>query len=37
MAGVDVWIENMQGECLRIRESRQVNVGHVAVGISDQV
>ncbi|XP_023805571.1 uncharacterized protein LOC101166422 isoform X1 [Oryzias latipes] len=35
--GVDVWIENMQGECLRIRESRQVNVGHVAVGISDQI
>ncbi|KAF6725282.1 Mitogen-activated protein kinase kinase kinase 14 [Oryzias melastigma] len=35
--GVDVWIENMQGQCLRIRESRQVNVGHVAVGISDQM
>ncbi|RVE60075.1 hypothetical protein OJAV_G00194390 [Oryzias javanicus] len=35
--GVDVWIENMQGECLRIRESRQVSVGHVAVGISDQM
>ncbi|XP_041829425.1 uncharacterized protein LOC121632225 isoform X2 [Melanotaenia boesemani] len=35
--GVDIWIENVQGECLRIRECRRVNVGHVAVGISDQV
>ncbi|XP_041671927.1 uncharacterized protein LOC121528505 [Cheilinus undulatus] len=35
--GVDVWIENVQGECLRIRERRQVKVGHVAIGISDQV
>lgn len=37
LAGVDIWIENVQGECLRIRERRQVKVGHVAIGISDQV
>lgn len=37
-SGVDVWIENVRGgECLRIRERRQVKVGHVAIGISDQV
>ncbi|XP_069560786.1 mitogen-activated protein kinase kinase kinase 14 [Brachyistius frenatus] len=35
--GVDIWIENVQGECLRIRERRRVKVGHVAIGISDQV
>ncbi|KAM6896945.1 mitogen-activated protein kinase kinase kinase 14 [Xenentodon cancila] len=35
--GVDIWIENVQGQCLRIRERRWVKVGHVAVGISDQV
>nr|XP_020460363.1 mitogen-activated protein kinase kinase kinase 14-like isoform X3 [Monopterus albus] len=35
--GVEIWIENFQGECLRIRERRQVKVGHVAVGISDQI
>ncbi|KAG8008829.1 Mitogen-activated protein kinase kinase kinase 14 [Nibea albiflora] len=35
--GVDIWIENVQGECLRIREHRQVKVGHVAIGISDQI
>ncbi|KAM9336951.1 mitogen-activated protein kinase kinase kinase 14 [Symphorus nematophorus] len=35
--GVDIWIENVQGECLRIRERRQVKVGHVAIGISDQI
>ncbi|KAF0025859.1 hypothetical protein F2P81_022740 [Scophthalmus maximus] len=35
--GVDIWIENVQGECLRIRERRQVKVGHVAVGISEQI
>ncbi|XP_058476595.1 serine/threonine-protein kinase pakF [Solea solea] len=35
--GVDIWIENVQGECLRIREHRQVKVGHVAVGISEQI
>lgn len=37
-AGIDVWIENVQDDkCLRIRERRQVKVGHVAIGISDQV
>ncbi|XP_026206423.1 uncharacterized protein LOC113155902 isoform X2 [Anabas testudineus] len=35
--GVDIWIEKDQGECLRIREHRQVKVGRVAVGISDQI
>ncbi|KAM4624574.1 mitogen-activated protein kinase kinase kinase 14 [Polymixia lowei] len=35
--GVDIWIENIHGECLRIRERRQVKVGHVAIGISDQI
>lgn len=35
--GVDIWIENVRGDCLRIRERRQVKVGHVAIGISDQV
>ncbi|XP_028286870.1 MAP3K epsilon protein kinase 1 isoform X2 [Parambassis ranga] len=35
--GVEVWIENDQGECLRIRERRRVKVGHVAIGISDQI
>ncbi|XP_031698778.1 mitogen-activated protein kinase kinase kinase 14 [Anarrhichthys ocellatus] len=35
--GVDIWIENVQGECLRIRERRQVKVGHVAIGVSDQI
>lgn len=36
-SGVDVWIENVQGQCLRIRERRRVKVGHIAIGISDQV
>lgn len=37
-AGIDVWIENVrEDQCLRIRERRQVKIGHVAVGISDQV
>nr|XP_019966416.1 PREDICTED: mitogen-activated protein kinase kinase kinase 14-like isoform X1 [Paralichthys olivaceus]XP_019966417.1 PREDICTED: mitogen-activated protein kinase kinase kinase 14-like isoform X1 [Paralichthys olivaceus]XP_019966418.1 PREDICTED: mitogen-activated protein kinase kinase kinase 14-like isoform X1 [Paralichthys olivaceus] len=36
-AGVDIWIENVQGQCLRIRERRQVKVGHVALGISEQI
>ncbi|XP_035997955.1 mitogen-activated protein kinase kinase kinase 14 [Fundulus heteroclitus] len=35
--GVDIWIENIQGECFRIRERRRVKVGHVAIGISDQI
>lgn len=26
-----------EDECLRIRERRQVKIGHVAIGISDQV
>lgn len=37
-AGIDVWIENArEDQCLRIRECRQVKIGHVAIGISDQV
>lgn len=36
-AGVDIWIENVQGECVRIRERREIKVGHVAIGISDKV
>ncbi|XP_047232460.1 mitogen-activated protein kinase kinase kinase 14 isoform X2 [Girardinichthys multiradiatus] len=35
--GVDIWIESIQGECFRIREWRRVKVGHVAIGISDQI
>ncbi|KAM9425811.1 mitogen-activated protein kinase kinase kinase 14 [Pholidichthys leucotaenia] len=35
--GIDIWIENVQGECLRIHERQQVKVGHVAIGISDQI
>ncbi|XP_038130164.1 mitogen-activated protein kinase kinase kinase 14-like isoform X2 [Cyprinodon tularosa] len=35
--GVDIWIENTQGECFRIRERRRVKVGHVAIGISNQI
>ncbi|XP_018597653.2 mitogen-activated protein kinase kinase kinase 14 [Scleropages formosus] len=35
--GVDVWIENFNGQCLRIRESPKVNVGHIATGISEQI
>ncbi|KAF7665095.1 hypothetical protein LDENG_00155310 [Lucifuga dentata] len=35
--GVNIWIENIHGDCLRICESRQVKVGHVAIGISDQI
>ncbi|CAL8303409.1 unnamed protein product [Lota lota] len=35
--GVDIWIEDVHGACLRIRERRRVNVGHVAIGISDQI
>lgn len=37
-AGIDVWIENVrEDQCLRIRERRQVKIGYVAIGISDQV
>ncbi|XP_012989326.3 mitogen-activated protein kinase kinase kinase 14 isoform X2 [Esox lucius] len=35
--GIEIWIENIDGECLRIRERRQVKVGHVAIGISEQI
>ncbi|XP_054899169.1 uncharacterized protein LOC129368276 isoform X2 [Poeciliopsis prolifica] len=35
--GVDIWIENLQGKCFRIKERRKVKVGHVAIGISDQI
>lgn len=37
-AGIDVWIDNVrEDQCLRIRERRHVKIGHVAIGISDQV
>ncbi|KAJ8414441.1 hypothetical protein AAFF_G00053110 [Aldrovandia affinis] len=36
-AGVDVWIENFDGQCLRIRERPRVKVGHIAMGISEQI
>lgn len=36
-AGIDIWIEDPEGKCLRIRERRRIKVGHVAIGISDQV
>ncbi|XP_061089232.1 mitogen-activated protein kinase kinase kinase 14 [Conger conger] len=36
-AGVDVWIENFDGQRLRIRERPKVKVGHVAIGISEQI
>ncbi|XP_077359004.1 mitogen-activated protein kinase kinase kinase 14-like [Festucalex cinctus] len=35
--GVDVWIEDARGRRVRIRERRRVRVGHVAVGISEQM
>ncbi|XP_062388573.1 mitogen-activated protein kinase kinase kinase 14 [Sardina pilchardus] len=35
--GVDIWIEDFSGERFRIREKPQVKVGHVAMGISDQI
>ncbi|KAJ7987704.1 hypothetical protein DPEC_G00329250 [Dallia pectoralis] len=35
--GIEIWIENISGECLRIRERRQVKVGHVAIEISEQI
>ncbi|KAL0984193.1 hypothetical protein UPYG_G00138340 [Umbra pygmaea] len=35
--GIDIWIENINGDCVRIRECRQVKVGHVAIGISEQI
>ncbi|XP_036390585.1 mitogen-activated protein kinase kinase kinase 14-like isoform X1 [Megalops cyprinoides] len=35
--GVDVWIENFEGQCLRIRERPKVKVGYIATGISEQI
>ncbi|XP_026885589.2 mitogen-activated protein kinase kinase kinase 14 isoform X1 [Electrophorus electricus] len=35
--GVDVCIRDFNGQCLRIRETPRVKVGHIAVGISDQI
>ncbi|TRY90790.1 hypothetical protein DNTS_028703 [Danionella cerebrum] len=34
--GVDVWVEDVSGESLKIRERPRVKIGHIAVGISDQ-
>ncbi|XP_053727583.1 uncharacterized protein LOC128762962 isoform X2 [Synchiropus splendidus] len=34
--GVDICVENIDGECLRIRERKLVKVGHVAIGLSGQ-
>lgn len=36
-AGVDVCIRDFNGQCLRIRETPRAKVGHIAIGISDQV
>ncbi|XP_066538689.1 mitogen-activated protein kinase kinase kinase 14 [Hoplias malabaricus] len=35
--GVDIWVEDVSGETLRIREKLKVKLGHVAVGISAQI
>ncbi|XP_072536212.1 mitogen-activated protein kinase kinase kinase 14 [Salminus brasiliensis] len=35
--GVDIWVEDVSGETLRIREKVKVKLGHVAVGISAQI
>ncbi|XP_028826607.1 uncharacterized protein map3k14b [Denticeps clupeoides] len=35
--GVDIWIEDFTGESLRIREKPHVKLGHVAMGISEQI
>ncbi|XP_060758046.1 mitogen-activated protein kinase kinase kinase 14 [Neoarius graeffei] len=35
--GVDVCIRDFNGRCLRIRETPRVKVGHIAIGISDQI
>ncbi|XP_056306116.1 uncharacterized protein LOC130218104 isoform X1 [Danio aesculapii] len=35
--GVDIWVEDVSGECLKIRERPQVKIGHIAVGISEQI
>lgn len=35
--GVDIWVEDVSGESLKIRERPQVKIAHIAVGISEQV
>ncbi|XP_036408898.1 mitogen-activated protein kinase kinase kinase 14-like isoform X1 [Megalops cyprinoides] len=35
--GVDVYIQDFDGQCLRIREAPGVKVGHIATGISNQI
>ncbi|XP_077101403.1 uncharacterized protein map3k14b isoform X1 [Siphateles boraxobius] len=35
--GVDIWVEDVNGESLKIRERPQVKIGHIAVGISEQI
>ncbi|KAJ8348892.1 hypothetical protein SKAU_G00274810 [Synaphobranchus kaupii] len=35
--GVDVSIQDFNGQCLHIREAPGVKVGHIATGISDQI
>ncbi|KAI4887452.1 hypothetical protein NFI96_017432 [Prochilodus magdalenae] len=35
--GVDIWVEDVNGETLRIRERLKVKLGHIAVGISAQI
>lgn len=34
---MDIWVEDVSGESLKIRERPQVKIGHIAVGISEQV
>ncbi|KAB5586699.1 hypothetical protein PHYPO_G00004610 [Pangasianodon hypophthalmus] len=35
--GVDIWVEDVSGDTLRIREKLKVKLGHVAIGISAQI
>ncbi|MCJ8728470.1 hypothetical protein PDJAM_G00004800 [Pangasius djambal] len=35
--GVDIWVEDVSGDTLRIRERLKVKLGHVARGISAQI
>ncbi|KAK2829638.1 hypothetical protein Q7C36_017628 [Tachysurus vachellii] len=35
--GVDVCIRDFNGRCLRIRETPRAKVGHIAIGISEQI
>ncbi|XP_076826454.1 uncharacterized protein map3k14b [Brachyhypopomus gauderio] len=35
--GVDIWVEDVSGDTLKIRERPKVKLGHVAVGISAQI